>query len=81
MELRTNFEVPVALIEVEHRRDDGITQAKALWISSIHLLDIKKGKFLTTNLKIRNYRGKKFLDRWIDEDFERKDKSIWRVNG
>lgn len=69
---RNQLEVPVALIEVEHCRDDGITQANALWISPIHLLDIKKGNFLTSSLKVRNYIGKKFIDRWIDEDFERR---------
>jgi hypothetical protein len=77
--IKNQLEVPVALIEVDHRRDDGITQANALWISPIHLLDIKKGNFSTSSLKVHNYIGKKFIDRWIDEDFERKDKTIWRV--
>lgn len=67
-----SVEVPIGFIETTHCRDDGVIQAKPLWIRPIHLRDIERGQLSVENLVIYPFFSTSSLPQWIDEQADKK---------
>jgi len=67
-----SVEVPIGFIETIHHRDDGIIQARPLWIRSVHLRDIEKSHLSVDSLVVYPYFSSSSLPQWIDEQADRK---------
>lgn len=65
-------EVPIGFIETVHFRDDGIIQAKPIWIRPVHLGDIERGQLAVESLVVYPYFSSSSLPQWIDEQAEKK---------
>lgn len=65
-------EVPIGFIETVHYRDDGIIQAKPLWIRPVHQGDIERGQLSVDSLVVYPHFSSSSLPQWIDEQADKK---------
>jgi hypothetical protein len=70
--IREYVEVPIGLIEVSHQREDGLVQAKPVWIMPVHLRDIETRELSPQSLVAYQTLSKETLSKWVDTKAEQK---------
>jgi len=70
--VRESVEVPIGLIEVSHQREDGLVQAKPVWIMPVHLRDIETRELSHQSLVAYQTLSRGTLSKWIDMNAEKK---------
>jgi len=70
--LRESVEVPIGLIEVSHQREDGLVQAKPVWIMPVHLREIETRELSHKSLVAYQALSKGTLSKWVDAKAEQK---------
>lgn len=73
-----SVEVPIGFIETTHFRDDGIIQAKPLWIRPVHLRDIERSQLSVENLVVYPFFSSSSLPQWIDEQADKKVNELFK---
>ncbi|GEM_PF-1409642 len=63
-----SVEVSLGLVKTVHQQEDGIVQAKLLWIKPGRLRDIETNKVLKRNLIIRRTLSSDIVSRWITNE-------------
>jgi hypothetical protein len=69
---RESVEVPIGLIEITHQRDDGLVQAKAVWIMPVHMREIETRELSPQSLCAYAALSRDTLERWIEQKAEMK---------
>jgi hypothetical protein len=73
-----SVEVPIGFIEAVHQRDDGLMQAKPIWIMPGHLRDIETHQVSTASLRVHAHLTRRTLGPWIDDQAEKKLEDLMR---
>ncbi|MBF0235635.1 MAG: hypothetical protein HQK65_21765 [Desulfamplus sp.] len=72
------IEIPIGFIETFHQKEDGLIQAKPVWIMPIHLRDIESRELSVESLKAYPSMTKSTLNRWVDNEAESKIQDLFR---
>lgn len=75
---REDVEVSIGFIQATHQREDGIMQAKPVWIMPGHLRDIETGALSVQNLTVYQTLSKDTLSRWVDDRAEMKVQDLMK---
>jgi len=75
---REDVEVSIGFIQVTRQREDGVMQAKPVWIMPGHLRDIEIGALSVQNLTVYQTLSSDTLSRWVDDRAEMKVQSLLR---
>lgn len=76
--VREGIDIPIGFIEVTLARNDGVVQAKPLWIMPGHLRDIETHELPAQSLAISQMLNRETFRRWINESAEMKVKDLMR---
>ena len=71
-------DIPIGFIEITHLKDNGVVQAKPLWIMPGHLRDIETHALSAQSLSVSQTLSKETFRRWINEEAEMKVKNLMR---
>jgi len=71
-------EISIGFIQVTHQREDGIIQAKPVWIMPGHLRDIERGGLSVQNLTVYQTLSRDTLSRWVDDRAETEVQTLIR---
>jgi hypothetical protein len=67
---KESIEIPIGFIEITHERQDGVLQAKPIWIMPGHLLEIERMELSVDNLVVYPIMSSSTLPRWINDQAE-----------
>ena len=76
--IREAVEIPIGLLEITHEREDGLLQAKALWLMPVHLRDIEKRELSSESLLVYPATSRKTLERYIEQQAEMKIRDVMK---
>jgi hypothetical protein len=76
--IRESVEISIGLMEITHEREDGLFQAKSLWIMPIHLLDIEKRELSPESLLAYPVSSRNTLERYIEQQAEIKIQNVMK---
>jgi hypothetical protein len=76
--IQESVEIPIGFIEIDHEKDDGVIQAKPIWILPVHLHDIERHELSKDNLVVYPTFSSNTLPRWINEQADRKVKELMK---
>lgn len=72
------IEIPMGFIETFHQKEDGLIQAKPVWIMPIHLRDLETRELSVDSLKAYPSMTKETLGRWVNDEAESKIQDLFR---
>jgi hypothetical protein len=70
--------IPIGFIETFHQKEDGLVQAKPVWIMPIHLRDLESRELSVDSLKAYPSMTKSTLTRWVNAEAESKIQDLFR---
>jgi hypothetical protein len=68
--IREAIEIPIGLLEITHEREDGLVQAKPLWLMPGHLREIETRELSPESLLAYPAASRNTLERWIGQQAE-----------
>jgi len=72
------IEIPIGFIETFHQKEDGLIQARPVWIMPIHLHDIESRELSIESLKAYPSVSKSILNRWVRAEADSKVQDLLR---
>ena len=72
------IEIPIGFIETFHQKEDGLVQAKPVWIMPIHLRDLESRELSVDSVKAYPSMTKSTLTRWVNAEAESKIQDLFR---
>lgn len=72
------IEIPIGFIETFHQKEDGLVQAKPVWIMPIHLRDLESRELSVDSLRAYPSMTKATLTRWVNAEAESKIQDLFR---
>lgn len=76
--VKESIEIPIGFIETFHQKEDGLIQAKPVWIMPIHLHDLESRELSVDSLKAYPSMTKSTLARWVNAEAESKIQDLFR---
>lgn len=76
--VKESIEIPIGFIETFHQKEDGLIQAKPVWIMPIHLHDLESRELSVDSLKAYPSMTKATLTRWVNAEAESKIQDLFR---
>ena len=76
--VKESIEIPIGFIETFHKKEDGLIQAKPVWIMPIHLKDLESRELSVESIKAYPSMTKATLYRWINDEAESKIRDLLR---
>lgn len=76
--IRENVEISIGLLEITHEREDGLFQAKALWLMPVHLREIEKRELSPESLLAYPATSRNTLSRYIEHQAEIKIQDVMK---